>query len=328
MSGLLDGKRALVFACGDGIGEAVATRFREEGGQTLVASEQGELAHGGTPAGVASVFEAANAQLGGIDTVVNAVTRWWVGFPEDATDEVIADLFRWNVATASAVAQGALRHIPGSGSLLSISHVWATGTSPELGVAGASKAALGPLTKAVAQRGAARRFRANLLLVGVVDTPSQKPWTEFTPEEWDRNLAIDLKGMFICARAVYPTMQQQQSGRIVNISSGTMMIGMPNFLPYVSAKAGVIGFTRSLATEVGGDNITVNAVIVGLYPHEIAGLDNMEAMTEMVKGMQALKRIGQPDDLSPAVVFLASDDARWITGQAIAVDGGLVRSGG
>lgn len=172
MSGLLDGKRALVFSCGDGIGEAVATRFREEGGQTLVASEQGDLAHGGTPAGVARVFEAASAQLGGIDTVVNAVTRWWVGFPEDATDEVIADLFRWNVATASAVAQGVLRHIPGSGSLLSISHVWATGTSPELGVAGASKAALGPLTKAVAQRGAARRLRANLLLVGVVDTPS------------------------------------------------------------------------------------------------------------------------------------------------------------
>ncbi|MCK5891813.1 MAG: SDR family oxidoreductase [Aeromicrobium sp.] len=156
----------------------------------------------------------------------------------------------------------------------------------------------------------------------------QKPWTEFTPDEWDRNLAVDLKGMFMCARAVYPTMQQQRSGRIVNISSGTMMIGMPNFLPYVSAKAGVIGFTRSLATELGTDNITVNAILVGLFPHEIAGLDNMEAMTEMVMGMQALKRVGQPDDLSPTVAFLASDDAGWITGQAIAVDGGLVRSGG
>lgn len=156
----------------------------------------------------------------------------------------------------------------------------------------------------------------------------QKPWTEFTPEEWDRNLAVDLKGMFVCARAVYPAMQQQHYGRIVNISSGTMMIGFPNFLPYISAKAGVIGFTRSLATEVGGDNITVNAVIVGLYPHEIAGLENIDAMAEQVKAMQALKRIGQPDDLSPAVVFLASDDAGWITGQALAVDGGLVRSGG
>lgn len=156
----------------------------------------------------------------------------------------------------------------------------------------------------------------------------QKPWTEFTPDEWDRNLAVDLKGMFMCARAVYPTMKQQHSGRIVNISSGTMMIGMPNFLPYVSAKAGVIGFTRSLATELGADNITVNAILVGLFPHEIAGLDNMEAMTEMVMGMQALKRVGQPDDLSPTVAFLASDDAGWITGQAIAVDGGLVRSGG
>ena len=151
----------------------------------------------------------------------------------------------------------------------------------------------------------------------------QKPWTEFTPDEWDRNLAVDLKGMFMCARAVYPTMQQQRSGRIVNISSGTMMIGMPNFLPYVSAKAGVIGFTRSLATELGTDNITVNAILVGLFPHEIAGLDNMEAMTEMVMGMQALKRVGQPDDLSPTVAFLASPDAAYITGAVIPVDGGL-----
>lgn len=156
----------------------------------------------------------------------------------------------------------------------------------------------------------------------------QKPWTEFSPEEWDRNLAVDLKGMFVCARAVFPAMQAQQSGKIVNISSGTMVLGFPNFLPYVSAKAGVIGFTRSLATEVGPDGINVNAIIVGLYPHEIAGLGDMEAMTEQVKAMQAIKRVGQPEDLSPAVVFLSSDEANWITGQAIAVDGGLVRSGG
>lgn len=156
----------------------------------------------------------------------------------------------------------------------------------------------------------------------------QKPWTEFTPEEWDANLAVDLKGMFVCARAVFPTMKAQKYGKIVNISSGTMMLGFANFLPYVSAKAGVIGFTRALATEVGAYDINVNAVIVGLFPHEIAGLENMEAMGEQVKAMQAFKRIGQPDDLSPVVVFLASDDARWITGQAIAVDGGLVRSGG
>jgi NAD(P)-dependent dehydrogenase (short-subunit alcohol dehydrogenase family) len=157
---------------------------------------------------------------------------------------------------------------------------------------------------------------------------SQKPWTEFTAEEWDRNLAVDLKGMFLCARAVFPAMQKQQSGRIINISSGTVKLGFPNLLPYVSAKAGAIGFTRTLATELGPHNITVNAILVGLFPHDIAGFENMGEISAQVLAMQALKRIGKPDDLSPSVVFLASDAGGWITGQAIAVDGGLVRSGG
>jgi len=156
----------------------------------------------------------------------------------------------------------------------------------------------------------------------------QKPWTEFTPEEWDKNLAVDLKGMFLCARAVFPVMQKQQSGKIINISSGTIMLGFPNLLPYVSAKAGVVGFTRSLATEVGPHNITVNAILVGLFPHALEGFENMEELSAQVMPLQALKRMGKPEDLSPSVVFLASDEARWITGQVIAVDGGLVRSGG
>jgi len=106
------------------------------------------------------------------------------------------------------------------------------------------------------------------------------------------------------------------------------MYPIPNALPYVSAKAGVIGFTRVLATEVGLHNITVNAILVGLYPHEIEGFENMEELSAQAISLQALKRIGKPEDLSPAVVFLASDEGGWITGQAIAVDGGLVRAGG
>lgn len=157
----------------------------------------------------------------------------------------------------------------------------------------------------------------------------QKPWTEITPEEWRRNIDVDLTGMFLAARAVYPVMSEQGYGRIVNISSGTMMMGQPMFLHYVSAKAGVIGFTRSLATEVGQAGVTVNAVVVGFFPHEFGGgIEGVEELTQIVVNMQAIERVGQPEDLSPAVVFLASEESRWITGQAIAVDAGVVHSGG
>ena len=157
----------------------------------------------------------------------------------------------------------------------------------------------------------------------------QKPWTDITPEEWRHNIDVDLTGMFLCARAVYPKMAENGYGRIVNISSGTMVMGMPNFLHYVSAKAGVIGLTRSLATEVAPSGVTVNAIVVGFFPHDFGGgIEGVEELTQMVMGMQAVKRIGEPGDLSPAVVFLASEESRWITGQALAVDGGLVRTGG
>jgi 3-oxoacyl-[acyl-carrier protein] reductase len=157
----------------------------------------------------------------------------------------------------------------------------------------------------------------------------QKPWTEISPDEWRHNIDVDLTGMFLAARAVYPAMAEKGYGRIINISSGTMMMGQPMFLHYVSAKAGVIGFTRSLATEVGEAGVTTNAIIVGFFPHEFGGaIEGVEELTQMVVGMQSVKRVGQPDDLSPIIVFLASEEARWITGQSIAVDGGLVRSGG
>lgn len=154
----------------------------------------------------------------------------------------------------------------------------------------------------------------------------QKPWTMISPEEWRTNLDVDLAGMFLSARAVHPTMVAQGYGRIINISSGTIMLGQPMMLQYVSAKGGVLAFTRSLATEVGGEGITVNALLVGFFPHE--AIESAEQLTEMIVGMQAIHRVGQPEDLSPAIVFLASEEARWITGQALAVDGGLVRAGG
>jgi 3-oxoacyl-[acyl-carrier protein] reductase len=155
----------------------------------------------------------------------------------------------------------------------------------------------------------------------------QKPWTDITADEWRRNIDVDLTSMFLCSRAVFPTMKDQSYGRIINISSGTVVLGFPNFLHYVSAKSGVVGFSRALASEVGEDNITVNTIMVGLFPHDLPGID-IETITEQCKAMQAIKRVGKPEDLSAAIAFFASAEAGWITGQAIAVDGGLVRTGG
>jgi len=164
----------------------------------------------------------------------------------------------------------------------------------------------------------------NAALLGV-----SKPWTEFTLEEWDRQMTIDLRGMFVCARAVFPAMKEQRYGKIINISSGTILLGTPNLMPYVTAKAGVIGFTRALANEVGGYEINVNAIISGLFPspNEKLPPEVIEEWIRQTMTQQYLKRRPDPNDLSRVIVFLASDDSRWITGQAIAVDGSQVRTG-
>lgn len=163
-----------------------------------------------------------------------------------------------------------------------------------------------------------------------IQTNIVKPWIEFSPEDWDRKLGVDLKGSFICARAVFPAMKAQRYGKIINTASGVMLLGTRNFLTHVSAKAGVIGFTRALATEVGEYDINVNAVIVGGFPRRRPGIPEevMEQAIQRTLAIQTFKRVADPNDLSRVVVFLASDDSQWITGQAIAVCGGTVRTGG
>ena len=164
----------------------------------------------------------------------------------------------------------------------------------------------------------------NAALLGV-----SKPWMEFTVEDWDRQLRIDLTGMFVCARAVFPAMREQAYGKIINISSGTIWLGTLDLMPYNASKAGVIGFTRTLANEVGPYNINVNAIITGLFPGGEYDLPpgTIEGWLETAIEAQFLKREPDPNDLSRVIVFLASDDSQWITGQAIAVDGGRVRTG-
>ncbi|HZD40579.1 MAG TPA: 3-oxoacyl-ACP reductase family protein [Terriglobales bacterium] len=142
------------------------------------------------------------------------------------------------------------------------------------------------------------------------------------PAEWDRMMSVNLKGLFFCCRAVLPTMRKQKSGKIVNISSGTWLHGSPGRIHYVTSKAGVVGFTRTLAREVGEDNINVNAIAPGSTLSEEHPSDEIIKMRSARLGDRALKRVQMPQDLVGTVLFLSSPLSDFMTGQTIAVDGG------
>jgi len=144
------------------------------------------------------------------------------------------------------------------------------------------------------------------------------------PAEWDRMMAVNLKGLFFCCRSVLPTMREQKSGKIVNISSGTAVNGSPGRIHYVTSKAGVIGFTRTLAREVGDDNINVNAIAPGSTLSEENPTEEIVKMRGARLQDRALKRVQLPKDLVGTVLFLCSPLSDFMTGQTVAVDGGVV----
>ncbi len=151
----------------------------------------------------------------------------------------------------------------------------------------------------------------------------KKPFAEIGEEEWDRVMAVNLKGLFLCVQAVYPAMKKQGKGKIINISSGTALGGTPLFLHYVTSKAGVIGFTRALARELGPDNICVNAITPGLTisgPQQ-EGVLTAEQLQDR-RRRRAFQRDQYPQDLVGTMIFLCSADSDFITGQTINVDGG------
>ncbi len=151
------------------------------------------------------------------------------------------------------------------------------------------------------------------------------PWDDVDIEHWRRIIDTNLTGVYLCSRAVYPPMRDAGYGRIVNIASNTVLAGTPNMAAYVAAKGGVWGFTRALATELGPSGITVNAVAPGLTATEgVLDSPHKEAF-EFVQSLQAIPRRGESEDIAPTVAFLCSEEAGWVTGQMIAVDGGHTR---
>jgi NAD(P)-dependent dehydrogenase (short-subunit alcohol dehydrogenase family) len=151
---------------------------------------------------------------------------------------------------------------------------------------------------------------------------SRVPFDRIPVPEWDRLMAVNLRGVFLCCRAVVPYMRQQRSGQIVNISSGTVFHGSPLAAHYVASKAGVIGLTRSLARELGEDNITVNAIAPGLTISMDEVSDARMTQNQQRIQARALKRTETPQDLVGTVVFLCSSESDFMTGQTLVVDGG------
>ena len=150
----------------------------------------------------------------------------------------------------------------------------------------------------------------------------RRPWHEIPVEEWDRVMEVNLRGMFCCCRAVFPQMRAQQSGKIVNISSSRVWEGTPNRLHYTTSKAGVIGFTRALARELGEHNIAVNAITPGLTLSDTQAQTLPPGYGASRDEQRAFKRAQYPEDLVGTVLFLVSDASGFITGQTINVDGG------
>ena len=142
------------------------------------------------------------------------------------------------------------------------------------------------------------------------------------PEDWNLVLQINLSGAFLASQQVLPAMVKQRSGRIINIASVVGQVGNAGQANYVSSKAGIIGLTKSLAQEVASRNITVNAVAPGFIETDMTAVLPQEVREKMLAAIP-LKRMGRPEDVAAAVRFLASDDAAYITGHVINVNGGM-----
>jgi len=173
---------------------------------------------------------------------------------------------------------------------------------------------------------AEREFGEIDVLVTNAAYSNRLPWHEISAEQWDHTHAVNLRGAFECAQACYHGMVRKGGGSIIAVTSVTVNLGMAGLLDYVSSKAGLIGFTRALAREVGKDGIRVNAVMPGAIrtEQEVAlGFDE-EELKELSAQRQCIPRRGFADDLTGAFLFLASDESSFVSGQVINVDGGWI----
>ena len=153
-----------------------------------------------------------------------------------------------------------------------------------------------------------------------------RPIDELDLPTWRKTMATNLDSHFLSAKVFLPAMRNKKWGRFIGISSNMVGLAIPGMSHYIASKMGIVGFMRGLANDVASDGITANAVLPGLTDTQ-ATAPQSEEQKRATWEQQAIKRLGQPSDVTGAVLFLASDDAAFITGQAIVVDGGQYRVG-
>ena len=170
-------------------------------------------------------------------------------------------------------------------------------------------------------------FGACDILINNAGIYPNAPFDDISFDEWRRILSLNLDALFLTAKAFVPGMKERGWGRIVNISSSTLSTPVAGYVHYVSSKGGVVGFTRALATDLAPYGITVNVIAPSLVPTTgtLVTEPRPSERFDAVASHQAIKRVQQPDDLVGTMAFLTSDDAAFITGQTLHVDGGWVR---
>jgi 3-oxoacyl-[acyl-carrier protein] reductase len=166
------------------------------------------------------------------------------------------------------------------------------------------------------------RFGRIDVLVNNAGIQRAQPITEMTVEDWDRMIGVHMRGAFLCCREVAPVMIAQGSGRIIILTSQLAYIGRPRYTAYSAAKGGLLTFTRALAQELAPHGVLVNSIAPGLID---TGFDPLPEDTKRAHAASLpLKRLGQPDDLVGAFVFLASDEGRYFCGQTLHPNGGEI----